>query len=66
VANPHKLYESIGASFHENLDGAACLYDFSGDSNKPADTITLPDGPISVTAGNGYNFHFYLQEPLDD
>ena len=46
-------------SYTDSPDGAAYLYDFSGDSNKPADIITLPDGSISVTAGNGYNFHFY-------
>ncbi len=42
-----------------NPDGAAYVEDFSGDSNKPADIRREPDGTISVTAGGGYNFHFY-------
>jgi hypothetical protein len=40
-------------------DGAAYLEDFSGDTNKPADIRHESDGTISVTAGGGYNFHFY-------
>jgi hypothetical protein len=40
-------------------DGAAYLEDYSGDSNKPADIRHESDGSISVTAGGGYNFHFY-------
>ncbi|HVW11324.1 MAG TPA: hypothetical protein VHC90_22215 [Bryobacteraceae bacterium] len=40
-------------------DGAAYLEDFSGDTSKAADVRQEPDGTISVTAGNGYNFHFY-------
>ena len=41
------------------LMGAAYLEDFSGDANKPADVRREPDGSISATAGDGYNFHFY-------
>jgi hypothetical protein len=40
-------------------DGAAYVEDFSGDSNKPANVRTEPDGSISAVAGGGYNFHFY-------
>ena len=40
-------------------DGAAYLEDFSGDTSKTADLRKEPDGSISVTAGGGYNFHFY-------
>jgi hypothetical protein len=40
-------------------DGAAYREDFSGDDSKPADIRHEPDGTISVTAGGGYNFHFY-------
>lgn len=40
-------------------DGAAYLEDFAGDISKPADVRYESDGTISVTAGNGYNFHFY-------
>jgi hypothetical protein len=39
--------------------GAAYLEDFSGDVNKPGDIRREPDGTISVTAGGGYNLHFY-------
>lgn len=39
--------------------GAAYVEDFSGDANKPADIRQETDGTISVTAGGGYNFHFY-------
>jgi len=38
--------------------GDAYPEDFQGDP-VPADVRTEPDGTISVTAGNGYNFHFY-------
>jgi hypothetical protein len=39
-------------------DGAAYPEDFQGNSI-PGDSRVEPDGTISVTAGNGYNFHFY-------
>jgi hypothetical protein len=42
--------------------GAAYREDFGGDANKPADIRREPDGTISVTAGGGYNFHFYPTE----
>lgn len=42
-----------------NPDGEAYVEDFSNDSNKSADVRREPDGTISVTAGGGYNFHFY-------
>jgi hypothetical protein len=40
-------------------DGAAYLENFAGDTSKPGDVRTEPDGTISVTAGRGYNYHFY-------
>jgi hypothetical protein len=40
-------------------DGAAYIENYSGDTNKPADIRYESDGTISVTAGGGYNFHFY-------
>lgn len=40
-------------------DGAAYVEDFSNDQSKPADVRNEPDGTISVTAGGGYNYHFY-------
>jgi hypothetical protein len=40
-------------------EGAAYLEDFSGDTSKPGDVRQESDGTISVTAGGGYNFHFY-------
>ncbi|HPG39306.1 MAG TPA: hypothetical protein PLP19_04390 [bacterium] len=42
-----------------NIDGNAYVEDFSGDANKPADERSEPEGGISVTAGDGYNFHFW-------
>jgi hypothetical protein len=42
-----------------NPDGEAYVEDFSGDSSRSADVRREPDGTISVTAGGGYNFHFY-------
>lgn len=41
------------------VDGAAYREDFRGNANRPADARTLPDGGTSVTAGRGYNFHFW-------
>lgn len=32
---------------------------FSDNINKPAEVRNEPDGSISTTAGDGYNFHFY-------
>lgn len=42
----------------ERVEGAAYVEDFSGDASKPAD-IRLEENGISVTAGDGYNFHFW-------
>lgn len=39
-------------------EGQAYPEDFQGDP-VPGDVRSEPDGTISVTAGNGYNFHFY-------
>jgi hypothetical protein len=39
--------------------GAAYFEDFSNNANIPADVRREPDGTISVTAGRGYNYHFY-------
>ncbi len=41
------------------VEGAAYVEDFVGDVSKPADIRNEPDGSISVTAGDGYNFHFW-------
>ncbi|MCE1229099.1 MAG: hypothetical protein LWX11_06400 [Firmicutes bacterium] len=40
----------VGAAYHE---------DFAGNEAKAADLRHESDGSISVTAGGGYNFHFY-------
>lgn len=40
-------------------DGGAYPDDFSVNAGLPGDRSTEPDGTISVTAGNGYNYHFY-------
>jgi hypothetical protein len=49
----HQMQKSL------RVDGAAYVEDFVGDVNKPADIRSEPDGSISVTAGDGYNFHFW-------
>jgi hypothetical protein len=49
----HKLQSAV------RVEGAAYVEDFVGDVNKPADIRKEPDGSISVTAGDGYNFHFW-------
>ncbi|MFN8205932.1 MAG: T9SS type A sorting domain-containing protein [Bacteroidales bacterium] len=41
------------------VNGNAYVEDFVGDVNKPADTRIESDGSISVTCGDGYNFHFW-------
>lgn len=40
-------------------DGGAYPADFSINAALPGDRRTEPDGTISVTAGKGYNYHFY-------
>ena len=49
----HELQNSV------EVEGAAYVEDFAGDENKPADIRKESDGSISVTAGEGYNFHFW-------
>ncbi|RPH96522.1 MAG: T9SS C-terminal target domain-containing protein [Calditrichaeota bacterium] len=49
----HQLQKSL------RVNGAAYVEDFAGDVNKPADIRSEGDGSISVTAGGGYNFHFW-------
>ena len=44
------------------VEGAAYVEDFVDDLNIPADIRREADGSISVTAGNGYNFHFWTPE----
>ena len=44
------------------VDGAAYVEDFQGDVNRPANIRMEEDGSISVTAGEGYNFHFWPRE----
>jgi hypothetical protein len=41
------------------VEGAAYREDFAGDVNKPPDIRQEPDTTISVTAGGGYNYHFW-------
>ena len=41
------------------VEGDAYQADFIDDINKPADIRYENDGSLSVTAGNGYNFHFW-------
>jgi hypothetical protein len=42
-----------------SVDGAAYREDFQGDANRPADIRAEATGGISVTAGDGHNFHFW-------
>ncbi len=42
--------------------GAAYREDFSGDVSKPADVRDEASRGISVTAGGGYNFHFWPEQ----
>jgi hypothetical protein len=41
------------------VEGAAYREDFAEDVNKPPDIRQEPDTTVSVTAGNGYNYHFW-------
>lgn len=49
----HLLQKSL------KVDGASYVEDFVDDIHKPADKRTESDGSISVTCGDGYNFHFW-------
>lgn len=48
-----------------HLEGAAFYESFTNNDNKPAEIRDEEDGSISVTAGDGYNFHFWADERLD-
>ena len=41
------------------IQGAAYREDFAGDVNRPADVRYEADGTLSVTAGDGHNYHFW-------
>ncbi len=43
----------------KDVGGSAFIENFSNNTNKPADLRIESDGYQSVTAGNGYNFHFW-------
>ena len=49
----HQLQKSL------RVEGSAYREDFVDNINKPADSRTEPDGSMSVTAGDGYNFHYW-------
>lgn len=54
----------IDSSWHllqqtTSVAGAAYREDFANDENKAADLRQEPDGGVSITAGDGYNFHFW-------
>ncbi len=44
------------------VEGAAWRTDYINNVNKPADIRNEREGTISVTAGDGYNFHFWSPE----
>lgn len=50
-----------GVQYSRSVDGAAYREDFQGDISRPADIRLESSGGISVTAGGGYNFHFWPQ-----
>ena len=41
------------------VNGAAYREDFAHDTNKPADLEVTPDCTVTITCGDGYNFHFW-------
>ena len=41
------------------VNGAAYREDFAHDTHKPADLKIEPDCTVSVTCGDGFNFHFW-------
>ena len=43
-------------------DGAEYMTDFAHNANRPANIRKEPDGTVSVTAGEGWCFHFYPAE----
>ena len=50
----------------DKVNGAAYVEDFANDANKAADIKdeSANGGGISVTAGNGYNFHFWTSRAV--
>ena len=52
--------------FSSTVQGSAYVEDFAGDVHRPADLRPEPDGGVSVTAGGGYNFHFWSPEGRAD
>jgi PA14 domain len=50
----------------DTVSGAAYVEDFANDASKPADTKdeSKNGGGISVTAGNGYNYHFWTDRAV--
>ncbi len=47
------------AQFSVMIEGDAFVEDFKGNTSKAADVRAEPDGGVSVTAGGGFNFHFW-------
>jgi hypothetical protein len=41
------------------VEGSGYREDFADDANKPPDMRQEPDTTVSVTAGDGYNYHFW-------
>jgi hypothetical protein len=58
------LMSRIDSTWHlvqdtDDISGAAYAESFAENANKPADARQEPTGGISVTAGNGYNYHYW-------
>ena len=57
--------------FSADVEGAAFKEDFANNASQPPQQRREPDGGVSVTAGGGYNFHFWCScgrstiDPLD-
>lgn len=51
---------------HPTIEGAAYVEDFQGDASKDADVRNEPEGGVSVTAGGGYNYHFFTKRDTID
>jgi hypothetical protein len=48
------------------IRGAAYREDFKEDLNKPASERLEPEGGLSITAGEGYNYHFFSERESID
>lgn len=57
LSKPDGKWHQVQSS--QGVDGAAFREDFRDNISKKPNLRRLPDGSVSVTAGGGYNFHFW-------